>query len=526
MAGIWFCKLAGVVTGPLKPAELRALAEAGKLAPEDLVRQGETGPWVPARNIRGLFSSGGQTGSDSGLSLGRSQTQMGQPATPQTLLPGSERTKREVPSPAQKAQERVLQARRLSEPSPLPSVGPNSVGPQTAPVQGNLSGDSARPDLDLGLPVVLTGVAPRSAGYGLASQSMPAAALHHQRRLQNNLLMIGAFAAVGLLVLVVVILMLTGVISTGPDSQVARKKGAEGLKPVAPDLPEQGSEIADVSWVDASRNAIRRPGVSVRVLSVQVGQLSEDGAAPTGKSLLVQMQVKNQGVDKLLTFSGWRRGGPDGSLLKLIDNKGNTYPQVLLASPIRAEEGESLKRLSPGQTETETLVFQASTKTDEVEYFRLELPGWAFPKDNMASFRFQIPAKMIRTGQEEASPKVDVAEELFGPTTPTDESPKPPLVKQKATPEPPPVPMPKKDPGQEEFERLLQELEKEEPPDAKQEPAAKTESPASEQETPEGTQKEESPSKPSPPLGPRLPGQGIMDHLDTPVPPKSSSPEK
>ena len=462
MAGIWFCKLAGVVTGPLKPSELRALAEAGKLAPEDLVRQGETGPWVPARNVRGLFSSGGQAGSDSALQLGRSQAQMGQPGTTQTPLPGSEGTRGDVPSSAEKAQKRLLQAQRLSGPPPLPSARPDSAGPETAPVQVNLPGISPRPELDFGLPAVSTGAVPRSVGYGTASQSMPVTVLHHHRRLQNNLLMIGVLAVVALVLLVVVILMLTGVISMGPGGQVARKKGAEAVKPAAQASAEGPAESAEVSWVDASKKAIRRPGASVRVLSVRVGQPPAAWATPPGEYLLVEMQVKNPTEDKVLTFRGWRRGGSEGSPLKLTDNKGNTYVQVLPAAPMAGEEGEALKQILPGQPETETLVFRSPPKMEDVEYFRLELPGWAFPKDNMAPFRFQIPAKMIRTGEEEASSKVGKAEELFGPLAPPDESPKPPLVKEKAKPEPPPVPIPKKDPSREEFERLLKELEEQE----------------------------------------------------------------
>jgi hypothetical protein len=54
MAREWYCQLVGAECGPFEPAQLRAMARGGKIAPEDLVRRG-TGPWVEARKVRGLF---------------------------------------------------------------------------------------------------------------------------------------------------------------------------------------------------------------------------------------------------------------------------------------------------------------------------------------------------------------------------------------------------------------------------------------------------------------------------------------
>jgi|GEM_PF-2638255 len=642
MAEMWFCKLAGVVTGPLKPSELRALAEAGKLAPEDLVRQGETGPWVPARHVRGLFSSGGQEGatpaspsgsspaergpaqSEQALPTGAAQvprptaaaqgplptagtqgtgqtgglptaiptpgahiptavaqaavqppgarTTMATPGAQSTIpppgvqpsmpppgvqpsvpppgaqtpmatpgvqatvpTPALQATGQELPGSAEKSRRPLLQARRLAEPPPLPRARPDSVRSEAASGQANPPGPSPPPEVDLGLPGVPSGVVSRSAESGRPGQPIPAAVLRQQRRLQNNLLMIGALGMVALVLLVVVILMLTGVISMGPGTtQPARKKGAEAVKPAAQAASKEPAENVEVSWVDASKKAIRRAGASVRVLSVRVGQPPAAWVSAPGEYLLVEMQVKNPTEDKVLMFRGWCRGGPEGSRAKLTDNKGNTYVQVLPAAPMDGQEGESLNRVLPGHTETETLVFQSPPKIEEVEYFRLELPGWAFPKDKMDPFRFQIPGKMIRTGEEPPG-RVGKTEELFGPTPPSAEEPKPPAAKENAKPEPSPVPMPKKDQAREEFERLQKELEEQEqmPPSPKAEksPGATeklppSESSASEQDKPEEPAKEPSPAKPSKPSGPRLPGQDIMDQLDTPVPPKASSEEK
>ncbi len=57
----WFYAQENQRFGPVSAAELKALADAGKLRPEDLVwREGMDG-WVPARRVKGLFETEGPT---------------------------------------------------------------------------------------------------------------------------------------------------------------------------------------------------------------------------------------------------------------------------------------------------------------------------------------------------------------------------------------------------------------------------------------------------------------------------------
>ena len=51
----WFVKMKGQVKGPYSSAQLKQAADAEKLSPEALVRQGQTGRWTPAKHIKGLF---------------------------------------------------------------------------------------------------------------------------------------------------------------------------------------------------------------------------------------------------------------------------------------------------------------------------------------------------------------------------------------------------------------------------------------------------------------------------------------
>jgi WD40 repeat protein len=53
----WYYKLDGVVRGPVPAAELRRLAAAGKLGPADVVRRDDMEKWLPAGQVKGLFTA-------------------------------------------------------------------------------------------------------------------------------------------------------------------------------------------------------------------------------------------------------------------------------------------------------------------------------------------------------------------------------------------------------------------------------------------------------------------------------------
>jgi hypothetical protein len=47
--------------GPFSPSQLKQLAAAGKIGPDDLIRKGEDGQPIPARQIAGLAEAFGAT---------------------------------------------------------------------------------------------------------------------------------------------------------------------------------------------------------------------------------------------------------------------------------------------------------------------------------------------------------------------------------------------------------------------------------------------------------------------------------
>ncbi len=54
MASEWYCKKGENQLGPLTSDELRALISSGRAGPDDLIRKGTEGAWVPARRLTGV----------------------------------------------------------------------------------------------------------------------------------------------------------------------------------------------------------------------------------------------------------------------------------------------------------------------------------------------------------------------------------------------------------------------------------------------------------------------------------------
>lgn len=57
MSTEWFCKLNDREVGPVTLQQIKSMADRGTLRPEDLIRRGETGTWLSAGKVRGLFPS-------------------------------------------------------------------------------------------------------------------------------------------------------------------------------------------------------------------------------------------------------------------------------------------------------------------------------------------------------------------------------------------------------------------------------------------------------------------------------------
>ena len=57
MPSQWYCKVMDVEIGPLTSQQLRQMAQQKRIKLDDLVRKGDTGSWVRADKVRGLFDA-------------------------------------------------------------------------------------------------------------------------------------------------------------------------------------------------------------------------------------------------------------------------------------------------------------------------------------------------------------------------------------------------------------------------------------------------------------------------------------
>ena len=57
MATEWYCRIMGEEWGPMSAAELVAVARWGRLTRDDVVRRGDSGTWVRAELVKGLFNT-------------------------------------------------------------------------------------------------------------------------------------------------------------------------------------------------------------------------------------------------------------------------------------------------------------------------------------------------------------------------------------------------------------------------------------------------------------------------------------
>ena len=53
----WYCRLMGAEMGPFTAAQLVEMVHSHQLTPEDMVRRGPEGEWVPGYRVRGLFDA-------------------------------------------------------------------------------------------------------------------------------------------------------------------------------------------------------------------------------------------------------------------------------------------------------------------------------------------------------------------------------------------------------------------------------------------------------------------------------------
>lgn len=120
MAHQWFVRLGGKEHGPFSSSQLKQLARKGKISRDTEVRRGESGSWVPALRVKGLFAVAGQTDAVAKSAEASAPEASERPSAPS----GKEAEKDTVTSAADASDEADEYA--LATASPAATPGPSS----------------------------------------------------------------------------------------------------------------------------------------------------------------------------------------------------------------------------------------------------------------------------------------------------------------------------------------------------------------------------------------------------------------
>jgi len=417
MTAEWFCNISGKTLGPLSARQLRTLVKQGKLTAEHQVRQGAKGMWVPADRVKGLFAgSTSQANSSDPNEIPVAKPVNGASKLP-AIRPGKTKPTEQPPVATPVRGTKVPQARV-----------PRARAPAVPPPAPRRQAAAAASD-PFGIVAEENSPTARVTGRGVSG---PAAA---RKRQKNNKLVVGGLAVllVALVIAAVLLKLLPRNPAEAPDQHAAgpprsqqdpdaalEGEGSSNLdaansgKPAsAADLAEAGSsepadQPAEDKWIDASKSAIERGDVRVKIISAVKGfpKLSAQLKNPE-EQLILTIDLYNRNSRRKLDYSGWGQRARINLAVKLTDDAENLYH---LKTYVRVTvEGQlTTKSIYPRESIQDILVFERPI--DDIEYLRLELPAGAFGEPGMLYFK--IPKEMI--SQQDAITEEPSPEDLFG----------------------------------------------------------------------------------------------------------------
>lgn len=168
------------------------------------------------------------------------------------------------------------------------------------------------------------------------------------------------------------------------------------------------SSSTPLNWTDASRYAVRIGGVKVKVNRVEFGEIrarNQDNEVQTSEDdsfFQLFLTIENQ---KSQTFSYTSWYGNEfivdevARVAQLTDDQGRAYPMLVFRDALNIHGHTPQAELDRRDSLGDTLVFEipAEVELDDVEFFRLQLPGAALQKTG--SIRFEIPGEMLKDAQ-------------------------------------------------------------------------------------------------------------------------------
>jgi hypothetical protein len=350
----WYLKLEDEELGPLTGGELKAMAREGKISPYTPVRRGEGADWVPANRVRGLLPETGSPERKAGAPIRR--------AKPLEEPPG------DVPS------------------AEFPKVTPGAEAPGPSP-SGQSGSDTPDPRprlVRLALFVMVAVVVLSAIGTAIflwkSEKELTIGAVFFFRQEKKDAAADGTPAQEG---------------SEPPEIVVEGL--AEFLGRPEPQV-EASPEPSDAGeWTDASKSAIERGNVSVKIASARVARpklvqrASDRTARPRRLYLVIRLELCNNDQTKGREYQSWSVLGDD---VRLVDDRDNAYAMKSFLSQgfeIDGQPADGKMVLEPEVVASDLLLFERPT--GDASPLRLELPAGALGEEG--SLKFEIPVSMF-----------------------------------------------------------------------------------------------------------------------------------
>jgi len=440
MAADWFCEILGNELGPLSPKQLRTLVEKGKLSPDDRVRQGTGGAWVPAGRVKGLFPSADAAPPDQSQAS-RPVKAVAEPrgdSKPAAKPPAKHAAKRSAkPSTPSNSKTPPVRAARVAEvPVAQAAAQPPSRPPVPPPV--------AQPAPDASAPG--SAVPPAGVAPGISIVTDPATPAAHaagrasgpigprKRSKQNAVVVSLVVLVVALAGAGIALLAMSGGGGDVPKEQAAAPGGKNPKNPgggeedldnlgVDPAKPSSGGDSGasptaapsgdgpdESKYLDASKMSATRGPVKVRVTSAVEGY-PEFGPKVKGfeprKCLMLSLRLENTDSKLKLDYTSWNLRQVAARGMRLRDGANQSYEledfgRSIPVGPLRRE----VSILSDEPAE-DMLIFRRPPPG--VEKLFLDLPLGAFSPQSAfegeEEMRLLIPREMITAAPETPEPE-------------------------------------------------------------------------------------------------------------------------
>jgi hypothetical protein len=420
MAQDWFVQHGGKQYGPMSPSNLKKLAADGKITPATQVRMGETGAWVSASKVQGLFAT--QTNSSSAT----------QTPPPPASPPIASAPPPPPFDPLAELPRAVAKPIKVSATAPPPwsRSSATNTAPTNTGVAAKVLGAFAMilaavavatcwlPLLDG--PIGWTGIAFGALGLLVGMAGIVAATTSNSSAgLVLNIFGSGG-SAFGL-ALAIVFGVMFGLFGGQPEPVVTARPELPPVVEAPPkvETPEpKPAPPPEPVWTDAKqpleqfpiRAKVESVGIEqIRMESTDLSKMSRPKPQPMLKMVIT---LENVSADRIVEAPGWMGGGDligqgVGQLLggqagkavqsatpiaALTDNVGNKYSQAHTLSLFGAQLNLGPDQgLRPSDVKKFELVFPPPLET--IEYLRLELSPGGF--GGSEPLRFQIPKEMI-----------------------------------------------------------------------------------------------------------------------------------